>query len=54
MPITESSVDPMAASEFDWSEMDMSGNLDWDVIFTGASVNVNKNSLKGVRRLLGN
>ena len=32
----------------------MSGDLDWDAIFANASVNVNENSLEGVRRLLGN
>ena len=44
----------MAVSEFDWFRMDMSGNLNWDVIFVNASVNVNENFLKGVIRLLGN
>ena len=53
MPITESLMDPMAASEFDWSGIDMSGNFDWDTIFVGVSVNVGENFLKGVRRLLG-
>ena len=54
MPITESSVDPMAASEFNWFKINMSGDFNWDVIFINASVNVSKNFSKGVRRLLGN
>ena len=45
-------MDPMAASEFDQFRMDMSGNLNWDVIFISVSVSVNENFLKGVRRLL--
>ena len=44
----------MAASEFDWFRMDMSGDFNWDAIFINVSVNVNKKILKGVRRLLSN
>ena len=54
MPITELLIDPMAASEFDWFGINMSGNLDWDIILTNAFVNVNKNFSKSVRRLLSN
>ena len=53
MPIAESSVDPVAVSEFDWSGMDVSGDLDWDVILASASVSVSENSSEGVRRLSG-
>ena len=54
MPITELSVDPIAVSEFNWFKINMSGNLNWDVIFVNISVSVNENSLESVRRLLGN
>ena len=53
MLIAESSVNFIAVSEFDWFRIDISGNFNWDVIFTSASVNVSENFLKGVRRLLG-
>ena len=52
MFIAELSVDFVAVSEFDWFGINVSGNLDWDVIFISASVNVGENFLKGVRRLL--
>ena len=54
MPIAESSVDLIAISEFNWFGINISGNLNWDVIFAGVFVNVSENFLKGVRRLLGN
>ena len=47
-------MDPIAISEFDWFRIDISGNLNWDVIFVNAFVSVNENFLKSVKRLLGN
>ena len=52
MPIAESLVDPVAVLEFDWFRIDVSGDFNWDVIFISAFISVNKNFLKGVRRLL--
>ena len=54
MPITESSVDFITVLKFDWFGINMSGNLNWDIIFVNVSVNINKKFLKSVRRLLGN
>ena len=52
VPITELSVDPIAALKFNWFKINVSGNLDWDVIFVNVFVSVNENFSKGVRRLL--
>ena len=49
----EASVDPEVVSEFDWSGMDVSGDLDWDAILAGASVGVGENSSEGVGRSSG-
>ena len=49
----EASVDPEVVSDFDWSGMDVSGDLDWDAILAGASVGVGENSSEGVRYLSG-
>ena len=47
-------MDSVTASEFDQFRINVSGNLNQDVIFINASVNVGENFLKGVKRLLGN
>ena len=49
----EASVDPEVVPDFDWSGMDMSGDLDWDAILAGASVGVGENSSEGVGRSSG-
>ena len=43
----------MAALEFDQFGINMSGNLNWDIIFVSAFVSVSENFLKSVMRLLG-
>ena len=45
-------MDPVAALKFDWFKINMSGNLNWDVIFINVSVNVNKIFSKSVKCLL--
>ena len=46
-------MDLVAILKFDWFRINMSGDLNWDAIFTGASVNVSEIFSKSVRRLLG-
>ena len=46
-------MDSITTLKFDWSKIDVSGNLNWDAIFINVSVNVSKKFLEGVRRLLG-
>ena len=38
-------------TEINWSALSVLNNLDWDVILVTFSVNVNENSLAGVRYL---
>ena len=48
----EASVDPKVISDLNWFRMDISGDFNWDTIFINVFIGVNKNFLKGVKRLL--
>ena len=45
--------DLKVSTEIDWSALGVSDDLNWDAILISVSVNVSKNFLKGVKRLLG-